>query len=84
VVGLSGKKNGKSEEVKLPGRKKLKVLSFGAGIVTCSSPDVMSKFRRSKKSKVLSLQSMSNVLSSIAKRLAFMGKHKMQCSSNPI
>jgi hypothetical protein len=41
VVGLSGKKNGKSEEVKTPGRKKLKVLPIGVGIVTCSPPNVM-------------------------------------------
>ncbi len=32
VVGLSGKNNGKLEEVKTPGRKKLKVLPVGVGI----------------------------------------------------
>jgi hypothetical protein len=35
VVGLSGKKNGKSKEVKTPGGKKLKVLPIGVRIVTC-------------------------------------------------
>jgi hypothetical protein len=38
VVGLSGKKNGKFEEVKTPGGKKLKVLPIRVGIVTCSPP----------------------------------------------
>jgi hypothetical protein len=80
VVGLSGKKNGKSEEVKTPGGKKLKVLPAGAGIVTCSPLDVMSKSYHSNKSKTLSLQSMSDVVSSIAKRPAFTEKHKVQCS----
>jgi hypothetical protein len=83
VVGLSGKKKGKSKEVKTPGGKKLKVLPIGVGIVTCSQPDVMSKFHCSNKSKMLSLQSTCNVMSSVAKRLAFTGKHKMQCSHNP-
>jgi hypothetical protein len=83
VVGLSGKKNGKSKEVKTPGRKKLKVLPIGVGIVTCSPPNVMSKFHHSNMSKMLSLQSTSNVVSSITKRLAFMGKHKVQCSHIP-
>ncbi len=82
VVGLSGKKNGKSEEVKTPGGKKLKVLPVGVGIVTCSSPDVMSKSHLSNKSKMLSLQSTSDVESSFAKRLAFTRKHKGQRSHN--
>jgi hypothetical protein len=83
VVGLSGKKNGKSEEVKTPGKKKLKVLPIGVGIVTCSPPNVMPKFHCSNKSKTLFSQSANNVMSSIAKSLAFMGKHKVQCSHNP-
>jgi hypothetical protein len=64
----------------------LKVLPIGVGIVTCSPPDVMLKFHCSNESKMLSLQSMSNVVSSIIKRLAFTGKHKVQCShkSNPM
>jgi hypothetical protein len=32
---------------------------------------------------MLSSQSMSNVVSSVAKRLAFTGKHKVQCSHKP-
>ncbi len=56
VVGLSGKKNGKSKEVKTPSGKKLKVFPIGVGIVTCSPPVVMLKFHRSNKSKTLSLQ----------------------------
>jgi hypothetical protein len=83
VVGLSGKKNGKSEEVKTPGGKNLKVLPIGVGIVTCSPPNVMSKFHLSNESTMLSLQSTSNVVSRVAKRLAFMGKHKVQRSHNP-
>ncbi len=55
VVGSSGKENGKSKEVKTPGGTKLKVLPIGVGIVTCSPPDVMSKFHRSNESKTLSL-----------------------------
>jgi hypothetical protein len=39
VVGLSGEKNCKSEEVKTPGGKKRKVLPDGVGIVTCSPPN---------------------------------------------
>jgi hypothetical protein len=77
VVGLSGKKSGKFEEVKMPVRKKLKVLPVGIGIVSCSPP------HRSNKSTMLSLQSTSNAMSSIAKRLAFMEKHKVQCSHDP-
>jgi hypothetical protein len=69
--------------IKTPGGKKLKVLPIGVGIVTCSPLDVMSKFHCSNKSKTLSLQLTSNVVSSIAKRLAFMGKHKVQHSHNP-
>jgi hypothetical protein len=69
VVGLSGKENGKSEEVKTPYGKKLKVLPILVGIVTCSPPDVMSKSHRSNKSEMLSLQSTSDVMSSVAKRL---------------
>jgi hypothetical protein len=69
VVGLSGKKNGKSKEVKTPGGKKLKVLLVDVGVVT-SPPDVMSKLDHSNKSKMMSLQWTSNVMSSIAKRLA--------------
>jgi hypothetical protein len=42
----------------------------------------MSKFHHSNKSKTLSLQSTSNVVSSVAKRLAFTGKHQVQCSHN--
>jgi hypothetical protein len=83
VVGLSGKKNGKSEEVKTSGGKKLKVLQIGVDIVTCSPPNVMLKLHRSTKSKTLSLQSTSNLMFSVAKRLAFMGKHKVQRSPNP-
>ncbi len=75
-------KNGKSEEVKAPCKKKLKVLPIGVGVVTCSPPNLMSKFHCSNESKTLSLQSTSNVVSSIVKRLAFMGKHKVQCSHN--
>jgi hypothetical protein len=83
VVGLSGKKNGKSKEVKTLGRKKLTVLPIGVGVVTCSTPGVMLKFHCSNKSKTQSLQLTSNVVSSIAKRLAFWGKHKVQRSHNP-
>jgi hypothetical protein len=83
VVGLSGKKNGKSKEVKTPGRKKLKILPIGAGVVTCSPPNVMSKFHCSNESKTSSFQLMSDVVSSIAKRLVFMEKHKVQPSHNP-
>jgi hypothetical protein len=43
----------------------------------------MLKFHRSNKSKASSSQSTSNVVSSITKRLAFTGKHKVQCSHNP-
>jgi hypothetical protein len=43
VNGLSGKKNGKSKEVKTPDRKKLKVLLIGVSFVTCSPPNTMSK-----------------------------------------
>jgi hypothetical protein len=75
--------NGKSKEVKTPGRKKLKVLPVGVGVVTCSPPDVMSKSHHSNKSKTLSLQLMSNVVSSVAKRLTFTGKPKVHCSHNP-
>jgi hypothetical protein len=71
VVGLSGKKNGKFKEVKTPGGKKLKVLPIGIHVVTCSPPNVMSKSHCSNKSKMSSLQSTSNVVSSIAKRLVF-------------
>jgi hypothetical protein len=83
VVGLLGKNDGKSKEIKTPCGKKLKVLPVGVGIVTCSPPNVMSKFHHSNKSKTLSLQSMSDVVSSIAKRLAFTGKHQVQRSHNP-
>jgi hypothetical protein len=83
MVGLSGKKNAKSKEVKIPGGKKLKVLPIGVGIVTCSPPDMMSKLHCSNKSKMMSLQSTSNVVSSIAKKLAFTGKLKVQRSPNP-
>ncbi len=44
VVGLSGKKNGKSKEVKTSGGKKLKVLSVDVGIVTCSPSNIKLKF----------------------------------------
>ncbi len=80
---LSGKENGKSKEVKTPDGKKLKVLPVGIGIATCLPPNVMLKFHRSNESKTLSLQSTSNVMSSIAKKLAFMGNHKVQRSHNP-
>jgi hypothetical protein len=63
-------------------QEKVKVLPIGVGIVTYSPPNVMSKFDCSNKSKMLSLQLTSNVVSSIAKRLAFMGKHQMQHSHN--
>ncbi len=43
----------------------------------------MSKFHRSNESKKLSLQSTSDVVSSIAKRLALTQKHKVQRSHNP-
>jgi hypothetical protein len=42
----------------------------------------MSKFHCSDESKTLSLQSTSDVVSSIAKRLAFMRKHQVQSSHN--
>jgi hypothetical protein len=83
VVGLSGKKNGKSKEVKTPGRKKLKVLPVGVGVFTCSPPNAFLKVYHSNESKMLSLQSTSNVVSHLVKRLAFMGKNKVQCSHNP-
>ncbi len=83
VVGLSGKKNGKFEEVKIPIGKKLKVLPIGVGIVTCSPPDVMPKSHHLNELKMSSLQPTSNVVSSIANKLAFTGKHKVQCSHNP-
>ncbi len=83
VVALSGKKSCKSKKVKTPGRKKLKVLPIGVGIVTCSPPDVISKFHHSNKSKSSSLQSTRDGMSSIAKRLVFTRKHKVQCSHNP-
>jgi hypothetical protein len=60
----------------------LKVLLVGVGIVICSPPNVMSKFHHSNKSKMLSLQLLSNVVSSITKRLAFTEKHQVQCSHN--
>jgi hypothetical protein len=82
VVGSSGKKDGKSEEIKTPCRKKLMVLPVGVGIVTRSPPDVMSKFHHSNKLKTSSLQSTSNVVSRVDKRLAFTGKHQVQCSHN--
>jgi hypothetical protein len=46
----------------------------------------MLKFHRSNETKMLSLQLMSNVVPSVAKRLTFTGKHQMQQShnSNPI
>ena len=75
-------KNGKSEEIKTPCGKKLKVLLVGVAIVICSPPNVMSKFHCSNKSKTLSLQSSSNVVSSVTKRLAFTGKHQVQRSHN--
>ncbi len=83
VVGLSGKKNGKSVEVKTPGGKKLKVLPVGVGIVTCFPPNVMSMSHCSNESKTSSLQSTSDIMSSIAKSLVFIGKHKVQLSPNP-
>jgi hypothetical protein len=83
VVGSSGKKNGESKEVKTPDGMKLKVLPVGVGIVTCSQPGVMSKSHCANKSKALSLQSTSNVMSSVAKRVAFTGKCKVQPSHNP-
>jgi hypothetical protein len=82
VVGLSREKNGKSKEIKTPCGKKLKVLPVSVGIVTCFRPDVMSKFHCSNKSKTLSLQLTSNVVSRVAKRLTFTGMHKVQCSHN--
>ena len=82
VVGLPGKKNGKSEEVKTPGGKKLKVLPIGVGVVTGSPPNVMSKLHHSNESKTLSLQSMGNHVSSVTKKLVFTGKHKVQRSPN--
>jgi hypothetical protein len=45
-----------------------------------SPPNVISKFYHSNQSKMLSLQLLSNVVSSIAERLAFTGKHQIQCS----
>jgi hypothetical protein len=63
-------KNGKSKEIRTPCGKKLKVLPIGVGVVTCSS----------NKSKTLYLQLSSNVVSSVAKRLAFTGKHQVQQS----
>jgi hypothetical protein len=83
VVGFSGEENGKSKEIKIPCGKKLKVLPVGVGVVTCSPPDVMSKFHCSNESKTTSLQSTSDVVSSIAKRLWFMGKHQVQRTHNP-
>ena len=61
----------------------MKVLPIGVGIVTCSPPNVMSEFHHSNESKTLSLQLTSDVVSSLAKRLVFTGKHKVQCSHNP-
>jgi hypothetical protein len=83
LVGSSGKSNSMFEEVKIPGKKKLKVLPVGIGVVTCFPPKVMLKSHHSNKSKTLSLQWMSDVIFSIAKRVAFMGKHKVQCSPDP-
>jgi hypothetical protein len=79
------RKNGKFKEAKTPGGKKLKVLhiGIGIGIVTCSPANVMLKSHHSNESRMLPLQLTSNVVFSIAKRLAFMGKHKVQCSPNP-
>jgi hypothetical protein len=82
VAGLSGKKNGKSKEIKTPWGKKLKVLPVRVGIFTCSPPNRMSKFHHSNKSKRSSSHLASNVVSSIAKRLAFIGKHQVQHSHN--
>ncbi len=80
---MSWKKNGKFEEVKTADGKKLKVLPIGIGVVTCSPPNIMSKSHHSNESKMLSLQLMSNAMSSVAKRLAFTGKHKVKCPHNP-
>ncbi len=57
-------------------------MPIGVGIVTCSPPDIMSKFHCSNKSKTSSLQLTRDILSSIAKRLAFTGKYQVQCSHN--
>jgi hypothetical protein len=54
----------------------------GVGIVTCSPPNVMLKFHRSNESKTWSSHLSSNVVSSVTKRLAFTGKHKVQRSPN--
>jgi hypothetical protein len=43
----------------------------------------MLKFYHSNKSKMLFLQSTSDVMSRVTKRLTFMGKHKVQRSHNP-
>ncbi len=58
----------------------MKVLPVGVGVVTCSPPDVMSKFYCSNESKTSSLQSTSDVVSSVAKRLVFTEKYQVQCS----
>ncbi len=80
---MSWKKNGKFEEVKTVDGKKLKVLPIGIGVVTCSPPNIMSKSHHSNESKMSSLQLMSNAMSSVAKRLAFTGKHKVKRPHNP-
>jgi hypothetical protein len=43
----------------------------------------MSNFHHSNESKTSSLQSSSNVVSSVAKRLTVTGKHQVQCSHYP-
>jgi hypothetical protein len=75
-------KNGKSEEIKTPCQKRLKVVPVGVGIVTCSQPIVMSKFHHSNESKTSFLLSMRDDVSSVTKRLVFTGKHQVQCSHN--
>jgi hypothetical protein len=61
----------------------LEVLPIDVGIVTCSPPDVMSKFHRFNESKKSSLHLTSDVVFSVGKRLMFMGKHQVPHNSNP-
>jgi hypothetical protein len=71
-------------KVKTPGSKKLKVFPIGVGIVTCSQPDVMTKFHCSNKSKTLSLQLTAMSCLASPRGLRLQGSTKCNALITPI
>jgi hypothetical protein len=85
VVDSSTKIPGKSKELKTSHRKKSKNVVAGIGVVSCSPlscNNMTLKSRCSNKSKKSLPQLRSNVVSNVAKKLAFTEKHKVHRSPN--